>query len=78
MHALDFAAAEPLLETVLNETIAPLDCFVRKGSPLESLLLRHGFSMPDFFREIGPLVEWRRGETGDLGRSPRIQTLSWF
>lgn len=55
-----------------------LECFVRTGSPLHGLLTARGFTVPGFFTEIGPLVEWRRGECGTVGLSPRLQCLCWF
>lgn len=55
-----------------------LECFVRDGGPLDVRLRARGFAVPDFFGPIGPLVEWRRGETGDLGTSPAVRCLSWL
>lgn len=55
-----------------------LECFVRTGGELHRQLERGGFRVPAFFEAIGPLVEWRRGATGEVGRSPRLQCLAWF
>jgi len=55
-----------------------LECFARVGSPLHHQLLEQGFQVPEFFKAIGPLVEWRKGETDGLGASDRVQTLNWF
>ena len=37
-----------------------------------------GHFWPAPFQAIGPLVEWRKGDTGGLGASDRVQTLNWF
>jgi hypothetical protein len=55
-----------------------LECFARVGSPLHHQLLEQGFQVPEFFKAIGPLVEWRKGETDGLGASDHVQTLNWF
>ena len=55
-----------------------LECFAKVNSPLHHQLLEQGFEVPEFFKTIGPLVEWRKGETDGLGASDRVQTLNWF
>lgn len=55
-----------------------LECFARTGSVLDGELRALGFEVPEFFVAIGPLVEWRKGRTGDLGTSDRIQCLTWL
>ncbi len=55
-----------------------LECFARVDSLLHRQLLDQGFQVPEFFKAIGPLVEWHKGETDGLGASDRVQTLNWF
>jgi GNAT superfamily N-acetyltransferase len=55
-----------------------LECFASTDGTLQRLLEGLGFSVPHFFKAIGPLVEWRRGPVGDVGTSPALQTLCWF
>lgn len=55
-----------------------LECFARTGSALEAHLIETGFEVPAFFRQIGPLVEWRKGRTRGVGDSDRMSCLSWF
>ena len=55
-----------------------LECLPRVGSQLHHQLLDQGFQVPEFFKAIGPLVEWRKGQTYGLGASDRVQTLNWF
>ncbi|MFT7520103.1 MAG: hypothetical protein ACI9MC_002247, partial [Kiritimatiellia bacterium] len=69
----------PLLDRVIKaHGYQRLECFVRDGSPLEAILRGHGFSEPDFFKDIGPLIEWRKGDTSGLGDGPAIHTLLWL
>lgn len=55
-----------------------LECFARTGSPLHHQLEQLGFTVPEFFKAIGPLVEWRKGPVGTAGTSDAIQCLCWF
>jgi GNAT superfamily N-acetyltransferase len=55
-----------------------LECFVRDGGALEAELRRSGFAVPAFFSAIGPLVEWRKGRSGRVGRTASTACLSWF
>jgi len=55
-----------------------IECFARDGARLDALLRKEGFAVPEFFKAIGPLTEWRRGKTGSVGKTPLIQCLSWF
>jgi GNAT superfamily N-acetyltransferase len=55
-----------------------IECFVRTGSELHRMLEARGFAVPEFFKAIGPLVEWRKGPSAGIGDSPRIQSLNWF
>jgi hypothetical protein len=55
-----------------------IECFARAGSRLDARLLAAGFETPLFFRDIGPLTEWRKGRTTGVGDSDRMQCLSWF
>jgi GNAT superfamily N-acetyltransferase len=48
------------------------------GGVLEGVLKERGFSVPDFFVPIGPLIEWRDGDTEPAGRSEAIQSLLWL
>jgi hypothetical protein len=69
----------PLLETTIDGLADQrLECFVKTDSALHDYLLAKQFSVPPFFQEIGPLVEWRKGNTGDIGLSERVLSLSWF
>ncbi len=54
-----------------------LMAFAATQGALHRAMLRHGFAVPDFFEPIGPLVEWRQGETGDIGRGP-VHSLLWL
>jgi hypothetical protein len=67
-----------LVRAVARAESRRLECFALEGSSLSHLLVEIGFLVPDFFQPIGPLVEWRNGPTGQAGRSPRLQSLSWF
>ncbi|MFP6766344.1 MAG: GNAT family N-acetyltransferase [Planctomycetaceae bacterium] len=69
----------PLLEPILQGLACHrIECFARTDSALHHYLLEQQFAVPDFFESIGPLVEWRKGPTGDAGLSDRILSLSWF
>jgi len=48
------------------------------GGALEGILKDRGFVVPDFFVPIGPLIEWRDGDTDTVGRSEAIQSLMWL
>lgn len=71
------------LEALVREVVElhpdiRLECFARTNSPMHRLLEQRGFIVPDFFKAIGPLIEWRQGDTGSVGLSERVQTLNWF
>jgi GNAT superfamily N-acetyltransferase len=76
------AAFEPLgalIDAVLARNGGQrIECFARTGSELHRRLEERGFTVLEFFKPIGPLVEWRKGPTGDAGASPRVQCLAWF
>ncbi len=55
-----------------------LECFVRTGSFLHGVLSVLGFAVPEFFRKIGPLMEWRKGKVGVAGTGTEVQCLMWF
>jgi ribosomal protein S18 acetylase RimI-like enzyme len=55
-----------------------LECHVRMDSELHEFLLANGFVVPEIFRSVLPLTEWRKGPTGSIGTSPALQTLTWF
>lgn len=79
VNATDFSHTKRLLDVVLDGCHDQrIECFARTGSPLHEYLLANGAEIPEFFHAIGPLVEWRKGETGNIGASPHIQCLSWF
>ena len=46
-----------------------VECFAKDGAALDAALRARGFSVPEFFVAIGPLVEWRKGKTGVAGRN---------
>jgi N-acetylglutamate synthase-like GNAT family acetyltransferase len=72
-------ALVPLVDAVLlTYATSRLECFAKTGSALHHLLLERGFGVPAFFKPIGPLVEWRKGNTAGLGTSAQIQTLNWL
>jgi hypothetical protein len=78
-NAIDIDALDALLTDVWAAyPDKRLECFVRHGSDLQPLLEGHGFEVPAFFREIGPLVEYRLGAAGELGLGPHTRTLSWI
>lgn len=78
-NAVDDADLFPLVDTVVDRLSSRrIECFVRTESRLHRHLAQHGFTVPDFFQPIGPLVEWRKGVTGIVGMSPLNRTLSWF
>lgn len=71
------------LEHLLRYVIAKfqdrrIECFALTGSFLHHALERMNFNIPEFFKAIGPLIEWRKGQTRNIGISPLIQCLSWF
>ncbi|HIA20365.1 MAG TPA: hypothetical protein EYN70_13270 [Planctomycetaceae bacterium] len=69
----------PLLNMVLTGLASHrIECFARTDSALHAYLLENQFSVPDFFQPIGPLVEWRKGATGNIGLSNRVLSLAWF
>lgn len=75
----DPALLGPLVERILERCgDRRLECFVRDGGPLEHVLRERGFAMPDFFGDIGPLVEWRRGDTAGVGDGPGVHSLLWL
>jgi hypothetical protein len=69
----------PLVDLILAGLVSHrIECFARTDSPLHHHLLENQFTVPDFFIPIGPLVEWRKGPTGDVGLSPKVLSLAWF
>lgn len=55
-----------------------VECFARTDGRLHSQLLDLGYTVPEFFVEIGPLVEWRKGDTKGVGQSPKVECLMWL
>lgn len=75
----DLDALPSLIDAVLaGHGSKPLQCFAKTDSALHRLLLEQGFSVPEFFVEIGPLIEWRRGDTHGYGTSAAVQSLMWL
>jgi len=69
----------PLLDQIVDGFAGKrIECFVKTDSDLHHYLLAKQFSVPEFFNEIGPLVEWRKGETGKIGTSDQVRSLAWF
>lgn len=54
-----------------------IDTFVLKGSILEKHLILNGFSQPEFFKDIGPLVEYVKGNVSSLNVNS-METMSWI
>jgi len=78
-NARSFADMRPLLDDILRSfPHKRLECFVREGSDLECYLEDNGFYVPGFFREIGPLIEFRAGRRHEIGVGPDVRTLSWI
>jgi len=79
VNSRDLADLVTLVENVVRANgTTRLECIARVDSLLHHQLLEQGFQVPEFFKAIGPLVEWRKGETDGLGASERVQTLNWF
>jgi GNAT superfamily N-acetyltransferase len=78
-NGASFEALGALIDAVLARNgDRRIECFARTGSELHRRLEDRGFTVPDFFKPIGPLVEWRKGPTSNAGASPRVQCLAWF
>jgi hypothetical protein len=68
--------ANLLLSVLAANSDIQLECFARTDSFLQGLLTANGFTVPDFFKEIGPLVEWHRGKAHTAGL--KAQCLIWL
>jgi GNAT superfamily N-acetyltransferase len=70
----------PLVDGVLarHGATSPLMAFAATDGLFEGMLAARGFLVPDFFVPIGPLTEWRQGETGSVGRSDAVHTVLWL
>jgi hypothetical protein len=82
IDACNALTMEPL-QHLLDDVVAAhpdkrLECCVKQGSELQLYLEANGFSVPAFFAEIGPLVEYRRGPDQHMGLGPALRTLSWI
>lgn len=78
-NAHEFTDLQRLVSGVLAQFVNHrIECLAKTDSLLHHFLLDQGFSVPEFFEPIGPLVEWRKGDVGDIGTSPLVQSLSWF
>ncbi len=55
-----------------------LECFASTYSYVHGLLEGLGFEQPNFFRAIGPLVEWHKGKVGNVGTAVNVQCLMWL
>ncbi len=82
-ECLDICAAESYedLADLLTHTLSynskiQLECFARTNSFLHGVLASHGFAVPEFFKEIGPLVEWHKGRNHKAGLNS--QCLIWL
>lgn len=79
VNAHSFEHLAPLLTQILHALPTHrLECFARTDSDLHRWLKQQGWFVPDFFAEIGPLVEWRKGETCGTADSRHIRSLNWF
>ncbi len=79
INGFEFTHIQSLLESILAfHRNVRLECFARTDSDLHRWLAHQGWFMPDFFSKIGPLVEWRKGDTAGVGDSPHIRSLNWF
>lgn len=77
--ANDWKYLERLVSHVLQEyRDNKLECFVKTDSELHQLLVQLGFSVPEFFVEIGPLAQWHRGAKHNLGQGLKVQCLMWL
>lgn len=78
--APDPADIVPLVDGIVAKHGAkgPLTVFAATGGHLESVLAERGFAVPEFFVPIGPLIEWREGNTEPVGRSEAIHSLLWL
>jgi GNAT superfamily N-acetyltransferase len=78
--APDEADIAPIVDGIIakhgNTNTLMVSCTT--GGALESVLKARGFVVPDFFVPIGPLVEWREGQTDSVGRSALIQSVLWL
>jgi hypothetical protein len=78
-NAHEFTDLQRLVSGVLAQFANHrIECFAKTDSLLHHFLLDQEFSVPEFFEPIGPLVEWRKGNVGDIGTSALVQSLSWF
>ncbi len=55
-----------------------LECFVTTNSYLHETLVAAGFEQPEFFRAIGPLVEWHKGNIEGMAPRDKVQCLMWL
>lgn len=80
MLAPDPAEIGPLVDGVIAKHGATSTLMVSctTGGALEAVLKARGFIVPDFFVPIGPLIEWREGDTEPVGRSDAIQSVLWL
>lgn len=78
-NSLDFRFLTNLLESVIsNFSHKRLECFVKTDGVLHEYLLANGFTVPDFFKPIGPLDELRHGDENQIGTGQHVHTLSWI
>ncbi len=78
-HGIEFADISSLVHVVLVMNSGKIiQVFARTDSKLHQMLTAIEFEVPAFFQPIGPLVEYRLGETGDIGTDPRVLTMNWL
>ena len=77
VNGAELADIERLTRAVLGlHSDRRIECFVKTDSGFHQLLASHDFVVPDFFLEIGPLVEWQKGDITDLGGGAHC--LTWL
>lgn len=78
-NGVEFADISSLIHVVMvMNSGKTFQCFARTGSKLHKMLTSLDFEVPAFFQPIGPLVEYRLGDTGAIGTSDRCITMSWM
>jgi GNAT superfamily N-acetyltransferase len=70
----------PLVDGIIAKygATSPLNVFAVTDGVFEKIIADRGFAVPEFFVPIGPLIEWREGDTEPVGRSELIHSLLWL
>jgi hypothetical protein len=77
--ANDWTHLQQLISHVLEEhSNSKIECFAKTNSELHKFLVHRGFSVPEFFLDIGPLAQWHRGQKHNLGTGSKVQCLMWL